>query len=139
MPDLACHVNLLNRIDCAGDELDFDGDVVADEGGVVLAAVVDAEVAAVQDCFGGIADAEFVGGGVFGCPSDGEWERDLFGHTVHRQWSMSDKLLSLLLDSLALECDFRKLFHVEEVSISEMSITPFYSRVYTGGLDHHAD
>ena len=61
------------RVEGAGDEFDFDGDVVADESWVVLAAVVDAEVAAVQDGACGVADTRLVCRRIFERAGDGEW------------------------------------------------------------------
>ena len=67
-----CVVPLL-PIQCAGDEINFNCDVISNESWIVLAAVVDAVFAAIQDHPRGVADRTYaVTRRVFDCARDVE-------------------------------------------------------------------
>jgi hypothetical protein len=106
------------RIDGASYEFNFNCNDVTDKSRIILTAIVDSEVTAIQNHLRGITDGELTVRRVLVGSVYGERKRDLFCDTVHREWTVSDELFPFPLDALALERNLRILFNVEEICIS---------------------
>ena len=63
-------------------------------------------------------------------------ERDFLTYTVHRKGAKGGQLFALLLDSFALERNFRKLLGIEKVGGSQVIIAGCDSRIDARGLDN---
>ena len=120
----------------ARDDVQFNLDHVAQKVRIIGAAKADAVVLAIDRSFGGGAKSCLAGLLVASHAINRERQCDFFRHSAHRECAMSDKVLALFLDTIALERDLRILFDVEEVCGAQVRIAAFDAGIDTGGFNH---